>query len=101
MRAVGWLAAGHEFARGPTNEIVAVRVDYLVEEGWMHVVAAGPHLCELCESARSASSVLVPSVSTGLLYAAPAMITHYMRDHEYLPPQEFCEAVLICPAPDS
>ena len=31
---------------------------------------------------------------TGLIYAAPDLIYHYVTEHKYLPPQEFIEAVL-------
>ena len=36
-----------------------------------------------------------------ILYAAPNLIFHYVRDHAYKPPQEFIDAVLTGPAPDS
>lgn len=34
-----------------------------------------------------------------VIYVAPAMIAHYMRDHDYRPPEAFCTAVLACPDP--
>lgn len=33
----------------------------------------------------------------GVLYVAPSLMLHYMVDHGYAPPQEFCEALLSCP----
>jgi len=35
----------------------------------------------------------------GLLYVAPEMISHYVVDHDYLPPSELIEAVLRSPIP--
>jgi hypothetical protein len=32
--------------------------------------------------------------SAGKVYASPVMIYHYMSEHNYLPPQEFIDAVL-------
>jgi hypothetical protein len=97
VRAIGWLAAGHDFARGPLDEGVASLTDRLAADGWIHVVACGPHECELCQGAHSAANLLVPG--DNILYVAPAMVAHYMREHEYLPPTEFRECVLRCPDP--
>jgi hypothetical protein len=35
------------------------------------------------------------------IFAAPDLIYHYVADHHYLPPEEFIQAVLTGPAPDS
>ncbi len=35
------------------------------------------------------------------IYAAPDLIYHYVRDHNYLPPAEFVDAVMKGPSPDS
>jgi hypothetical protein len=97
VRAIGWLAAGHDFARGPLDEEVASITERLAADGWIHVVACGPHECELCHSAHSSANLLVPG--NNVLYVAPAMVAHYMRKHEYLPPTEFRESVLRCHDP--
>jgi hypothetical protein len=97
VRAVGWLAAGHDFTRGAVDARVVEALAQLAEEGWVHVHAAGPHLCELCRAARDSRNILVPAKD--VLYVAPAMIGHYMTAHEYLPPAEFRAAVSACPPP--
>lgn len=33
----------------------------------------------------------------GFLYVAPELILHYIERHQYLPPDDFCRAVLACP----
>ena len=33
-----------------------------------------------------------------VVYVAPSMIVHYIDAHSYLPPTEFCDAVMLCPA---
>ena len=99
VRAVGWLTKGHEFACGPLDERVAKATERLAADGWVHVYAAGFHECDLCHGARESRNILVPGED--VLYCAPAMVTHYMRDHGYLPPAEFSASVLACPEPQS
>lgn len=99
VRAIGWLAAGEDFTRGAVDLRVANKLDLLAEDGWMHVAMPGPHECELCDGGRSAANVLVPG--DGVLFVAPAMVTHYMTVHEYLPPAAFRSSVLRCPDPRS
>ncbi len=99
VRAVGWLSSSHPFDQGRVDEATLAKMATLVADGWVHVVAAGPHLCELCSKVRNASNVLVPSAN--FLYVAPAMVVHYIRDHGYEPPGAFLRAVLRCPAPPS
>lgn len=36
---------------------------------------------------------------TGKLYAAPNLIFHYVEAHDYLPPQEFMDALFAGPLP--
>lgn len=37
----------------------------------------------------------------GRIYAAPDLVYHYVSEHSYLPPEEFVNAVLECPLPQS
>src|SRR5262249_8758090 len=60
-------------------------------------VTWGYHECEFCGKARSSSEFEVPGL--GVVYCAPDMITHYVEEHEYRPPQEFIDAVLVSPPP--
>jgi hypothetical protein len=81
------------------DERIAAAVEHLAQEGWVHVITAGGHTCELCQKARDGRNVLVPALD--VLYVAPAMVVHYMRDHQYLPPAGFSAAVLACPDPET
>ena len=99
VRAVGWLADGHDFSQGPLDERVASKAMRLAEDGWVHAAVAGFHTCELCADAREGRNILVPDAD--VLYVAPAMIVHYMRAHAYAPPPAFCSAVLACPEPET
>jgi len=62
-------------------------------------IARGPRVRAVGWLARAhdSSNILVPGED--VLYVAPGMIVHYVKDHAYAPPAEFCEAVLACAAP--
>jgi hypothetical protein len=97
VRAVGWLSAEHEFTNGEVAPRALDALRVLVSDGFCPVTLAGPHLCEFCSRVRDSGNVLVPSGE--VLYAAPAMVVHYIEAHGYQPPDAFVEAVLACPAP--
>jgi hypothetical protein len=44
---------------------------------------------------RATISGIIPG--NGFLYICPQLIVHYMNAHGYLPPDDFCNAVLDCP----
>jgi hypothetical protein len=39
--------------------------------------------------------------AVGVIYAAPDLVFHYVRDHEYKPPQTFIDAVIAGPSPET
>ena len=57
----------------------------------------GVHTCELCHNFMAPANVGIPTED--LLYVAPEMISHYVEQHNYLPPQEFANAVSDSPIP--
>lgn len=97
LLAVGWLAKGHEYKRGPVDLELMERI---LRMGWMPPNAPrGSHRCDLClegELARSESgAIFVPG--TGVLYVAPRLIRHYVQKHGYQPPALFLEAARTRP----
>jgi hypothetical protein len=114
FKNVGYLSCEHEYPKGETSEAVFDRLASLV---LLHLLKwLGYHDCDLGSCGlnqsqpelywhgmripRSCSSdVLVPDRT--VVYIAPALILHYIRAHQYLPPACFLEAVLTCPAPGS
>jgi hypothetical protein len=38
---------------------------------------------------------------SGVIYAAPNLIFHYVKDHAYRPPREFIDAVVTGPGPET
>jgi hypothetical protein len=103
IRAVGWLAQGRRYPTGQVPQDIQKRLDEHVASAWQPVIAAGIHVCDLCEGRvpphpaeiASGSNVLIPS--DRCLYIAPALIVHYIHSHSYRPPQEFLDAVAQCP----
>jgi hypothetical protein len=55
----------------------------------------------LRDNPQSSSNEIRVVGKDGKVYASPAMIIHYIKEHDYLPPQEFIEAVLHGPKVNS
>jgi hypothetical protein len=111
LAAVGWLSREHPYPREPVDgEFLARLNELVVFRGW--------HDCEFCDLVHRRVPVRFPDgvlgsyservaghseganlfvPAQGFLYAAPAMIGHYVREHGYAPPPAFREAVLECP----
>ena len=106
---IGWLSIDHPFPTEPPNERLA--------EALRKLIAArvnlfrGFHICEFCPkpptvlSKQGIPMIAPPPGTTGngeirvpganaKTYAAPVLILHYVVEHQYLPPQEFINAVL-------
>lgn len=97
LRAVGWLARGHDFTRGPVEDGFFAHIDHL---HWTPPGAPkGSHQCELCGPEEVPPSghgaVFIPG--DGVLYVAPGLLRHYVRKHGYQPPAAFVDAVRACP----
>jgi hypothetical protein len=108
---VGWLDNEHEFRHG---RIPADLLEYALKLCEAPVnQTKGLHHCPFCQESAWAGSggiiaerqgprLLLGSAEIrvaghgGLVYAAPNMIYHYMQAHQYLPPDEFIEALQTC-----
>ncbi|MFE7115098.1 hypothetical protein ACFU99_06695 [Streptomyces sp. NPDC057654] len=100
---VGWLSSEHEYSRGPTPHGLLPRLRELAKNP--ENVYRGVHFCELCPTLDAAgehldseglflgSGEIWVTGSSEVAYAAPLLIVHYVADHGYLPPEEFCAAV--------
>ncbi len=53
----------------------------------------GFHVCEYCQKETSSGDVVL-NFKNGHSYIIPDMILHYIADHDYVPPPEFCEDIL-------
>jgi hypothetical protein len=105
IRAVGWLSSSKPFPKGTSSApFVAKLRERCANWGTCRRVlnwsaAGGRHTCEMCDAHHASGNLGIPA--SGLLYVAPEMIAHYVEAHDYLPPQEFIDAMLACPSPDT
>jgi hypothetical protein len=106
LLSVGWLEHPHSYPVGRTPQELLERLEALIAASWEHFPSfafRGLHECSLCASGkpaegrptRSHENLWIPG--DGVIYIAPGMITHYIGDHSYLPPEGFIRAVLTCP----
>jgi hypothetical protein len=103
--AVGWLEWPQPFTRGPADPNFRLRLQAIVERPF--VKYWGEYYCTLCkaegkpgpESVTSQAVLLVPG--RHCVYETPSWIGHYISDHFYRPPDEFCDAVMSVPKPGS
>ena len=110
---VGWLEINEAFPKGNAS-------DAFIKTLWRFckvpvVQTRGFHVCEFCnmrrdavplieldgEKLKSGSSEIRVLAKNGVIYAAPHLVFHYVKDHGYQPPQEFIDAVLSGPEPES
>ncbi len=92
MVNVGWLEPGEHFPRGPVPSHL---VDALLKLGTRpRNKLRGFHFCGFCSRYRGTGEIHVVSAS-GIRYAAPMLIIHYIFAHRYRPPAEFIDAVLM------
>ena len=110
--AVGWLHPDHGYCRGTAPPEFVARLATF-SRNWgesIHALnwgaAGGFHECEFCDKALS-SRRLGHNIASGTfgvpaserIYYCPEMISHYVTEHEYVPPEEFMAAVMACPEP--
>lgn len=109
---VGWLDAKHSFPTGVVSENILSKVMNLCIHGVMR--ARGFHICNICPPPTKSDvqllerayfittaqgDILLGSAQIRVkgkeekIYAAPDLLYHYIKDHNYLPPDEFVEAV--------
>ena len=106
MLNIGWLSSQHEHAKGLVAEVVMDALKVLGGKTMNQM--RGYHQCDFCSAV--APSVLGGEEGTvelllgsaelhvegagGVVYAAPDLVLHYILEHDYCPPREFCQAVL-------
>jgi hypothetical protein len=106
MLNVGWLAPGHGHRTGIVDERVvdALRVLGLGYDNQMR----GVHPCGFCDTGRPVvlggpaldtevwlgSAEIRVRGADGTLYTAPNLVIHYITEHRYCPPEEFCRAAV-------
>ncbi|MFI5700629.1 hypothetical protein ACIA78_11345 [Streptomyces xanthochromogenes] len=103
---VGWLSSRHEYQKGLVADVVvdALKVLCAHPENQMR----GYHRCDFCQALgpsvpggdRGPKELFLGSAEVhvegtdGIVYAAPTLVLHYIMEHQYCPPREFCEAAV-------
>jgi hypothetical protein len=107
---VGWLDNVKNFSKGEVPSVFSEKLKSLIIGSAVFDAhfnrIRGIHPCGLCgeqhmtvisegrEEILGMSEVLVPSQQIGAYYASPSLIYHYVTEHNYLPPEEYINAVL-------
>lgn len=106
---VGWLGEGRPYTRGPTPPEFRQKLLAFCRNEHVVYLARGFHVCELCDPSDDATLDPLPQLGEawtftgngqirvlgdGVIYAAPTLISHYVIDHEYLPPAAFVAAIM-------
>ncbi len=96
LRAVGWIDFNQGYSKGQlSDQRVYDRLLKFRYEGVEYHNRMGPYKCQICQFEWGIRNLFIPG--NGYLFVCPEMITHYINIHWYLPPPEFCDAVLACP----
>jgi hypothetical protein len=111
---VGWLE-GDDFEKGGTSREFQNNLFQFCLDPNIVMIARGFHECPYCNMSwindhpdygnnahwMSIGDGEIRVIGKSVLYAAPALIYHYVIAHHYRPPQEFIDAVLNGPQPGS
>ena len=96
---VGWLQEGYEFDKGDVPEGFLEKLKKYSDHRMLQT--KGWQSCHFCEENEHSSDEIRIVSNSGIYYACPMMIIHYVEAHNYLPPQEFIDAVMEGPEPGS
>jgi len=98
---VGWLDLDQPFATGTVDQRIVRRIGELCKVPVNQT--RGFHACSMCSECPVREVIGNESVALGSAeihvsgkgktYSCPTLIYHYIVKHEYLPPQEFLDAV--------
>ncbi len=103
VRAVGWLHPQYPFPQGTVPAMVIERLREFTQRCGESTRAldwgsfGGLHNCEFCGHFYAVGNFGVPDGP--VLFVAPEMVTHYVEQHKYVPPDEFILALKRSPLP--
>lgn len=110
---VGWLDCEFPYPQGPVQDDFLAKLWTFTRLNLIRM--RGFHTCNLCSLKKPSTLSITREGETlhlgtaeirvfgedGMIYAAPNMIYHYIKEHSYKPPDEFINAVLNGPSPAS
>lgn len=92
---VGWLDTGKPYSKyNEADEEMLANLILKLEEIGPTIYTKGYHYCPFCRKETSSTQYVIRLKDDKTFYDAPQMITHYIVEHQYLPPQEFIDAVM-------
>ena len=109
---IGWLSSEMPFEKGFTTQEFRDKLLKFCSDEFIVLIARGFHPCEFCgfswgqwhdeQKDKYGKNAHCASIGDGeirvsgksAVYAAPALIYHYVIQHQYKPPDEFIEAIL-------
>jgi hypothetical protein len=92
---IGWLDGWHPFPTGTTSEEFRAKLQRLCRNRVKQT--RGRYECDFCTGRdKPGSSAEICDLGKRRTYTAPEMVYHYVAAHDYLPPEEFIQAVLEC-----
>jgi len=102
VRRVGWIEVGNAFKTGDVAVEVVSKLDAIKSSRWpilFHFgLIRGAYRCTLCLPGNRfacSTELLIPDADRpGCYFGSLAMIDHFIRDHRYVPPDEFQRSVL-------
>ena len=106
---IGWLTSSQSYAKGELSAEFLQKIEVLVKDPVN--LFRGIHHCEFCppplyekngdalvskvvRNCPSGNGEIRVTSKNGTTYVAPTLIYHYIKQHNYLPPIEFINAVL-------
>jgi hypothetical protein len=109
---IGWLSIEAPFETGFSSQEFKDKLLKFCLDEYIVLIARGFHACEFCglsweqwhnEQKDKYKNAHWASIGDGeirvlgksAIYAAPALIYHYVVEHKYKPPAEFIEAILV------
>jgi len=95
---IGWLHYDHPIQRGDTPSEFQERLKTFCQKAGYYNLMHGYHECEFCGKESGNGEIRI--FTKPKIYAAPVMVYHYVKVHDYQPPEEFIQAVLQSPLPD-
>lgn len=94
---VGWLDEEHAFPRSEPDARLVSGLEGACRATRYHLTR-GYQECPCCGYGYGLDSVFgkaeIRVQGTGVVYAAPSLISHYVKEHEYAPPEEFVRWVI-------
>lgn len=89
---IGWIGKDENFTTGETSEEFLKKLEEVEKsDEFTSERHKGFHRCELCGDLMGTQ---VKKISGEKCYKFPSKISHYVKDHNYKPPQEFIDAIM-------